>query len=302
MNCLKKLYRYLTNWRWEIGFVDNTLEGIIAGEPLRVNWVNLPFRDRWFADPFILDYNDDDIIVLAEEYADDFLRGRIAKLIIGRKTYKLKSWKIILDLHTHLSFPRIDRTANGIYIHPENNNSGCHTIYKYDSDKDELKEGHIICDQRLTDAVMLNYKGRDLLFSTYTPTANGSVLHVFERSENNELYKEIDTIEFPSRVARMAGDFFEVNGKLYRPAQDCNGEYGYAVILQEVNHINDKWQFRDIRRITSPHPVLKRGCHTFNHYKDMLVIDVKGYRFPFVGKILEMLRQPTGKKMKDFTK
>ena len=71
---LKKIYRKFTNWRWEIGFVDNSFTGLVNGEPLKVHWVELPFRDRWFADPYILDYNDEEIIVLGEEYSDELLR------------------------------------------------------------------------------------------------------------------------------------------------------------------------------------------------------------------------------------
>lgn len=299
MNLLKKTYRHLTNWRWEIGFVDNTLEEVVNGESISVHWVSLPFRNRWFADPFILDYNDNEIVVLCEEYSDELLRGRIAKLIIDRKTYELRSWNIILDLPTHLSFPRIVRRDNKIYVHPENNRSGSHSIYRYDLISDTLVEGKKICDQRLTDAVMLDYDNQHLLFSTYFPTSNGLVLHVYKQNPANDKFEEIESIKMPSRTARMAGDFFQVNGKLYRPAQDCNGEYGYATIIQEVSNINGEWTFEDVRRITSPHPILKTGCHTFNHYKELIVIDAKGYRYPFVGKFLETLRNPLGKKMTD---
>ena len=70
-----------------------------------------------------MDYNEEEIIVLGEEYSDELLRGRIAKLVVDRKTYKLKSWKIILDLPTHLSFPRVVRKNGEIFIHPENSQS-----------------------------------------------------------------------------------------------------------------------------------------------------------------------------------
>lgn len=39
MNPLLKVYRNFTNWRWEIGFLDNTFEEVVNGEPLKVNWV-----------------------------------------------------------------------------------------------------------------------------------------------------------------------------------------------------------------------------------------------------------------------
>lgn len=297
INPIKRIYRHLTNWRWEIGFLDNTLEGVVNGEPLKVNWVKLPFKERWFADPFILDVTDDDIIVLVEEYADDLLRGRIAKLVIDRRTYRIKEWKIILDKDTHLSFPRVVRDGEKIFIHPENNRSGSHSIYEYDKKNNQLINGRVICDDRLTDAVMLQFNGRDLMFSTYFPYSNGKDLHIYENK--GEKYEEVDCIHFSSRIARMAGDFFEVSNQLYRPAQDCNGEYGAATIIQKVIVEDDKWSFEDVRRITSPHPILKLGCHTFNNYNGLIVIDVKGYRYPVIGKLLEILRNPFGKKMKD---
>lgn len=41
---LKKIYRKFTNWRWEIGFVDNSFAGLVDEEPLKVHWVELPLE------------------------------------------------------------------------------------------------------------------------------------------------------------------------------------------------------------------------------------------------------------------
>lgn len=290
MNPLLKLYRKLTNWRWEIGFLDNSLESVINGEPLRVHWVNLPFRDRWFADPFILDYNDREIILLCEEYSDKLKRGRIAKLVIDRESYELKTWKIVLDLPTHLSFPRIIRKEDKIYIHPENSASGKHTIYQYNLDKDALIQGRVICDDPLTDAIMLEYQGRQLLFTTLEPDPNGRTLSIYEMNDGK--YQRVDKVEFDNNCARMAGDFFEANGSIYRPAQDCNGVYGKAVIIQEATFGEDgHWQFSNILRLESPHPVLKWGMHTFNHYKDLTVVDVKGPKYPRIVEFMSLFRK-----------
>lgn len=295
MNSFCKLYKCLTNWRWEVGFLDNTLEGVVSGEPLHVHWVNLSFRNRWFADPFILDYNEDEIILLCEEYSDELKKGRIAKLVIDRKTYKLKSWTIILELATHLSYPRVVRKNGVVYIHPENSASGNHSLYKYNQEEEKLVEGMIICDDPLTDPAMLEYGGIQLLFSTCEPNPNGKVLSVYKK--NGEKYIKIDDVELDNNCARMAGDFFKVGEKLYRPAQDCNGGYGKAVIIQEANCSEDgKWSFKDVRRIESNHPVLKWGLHTFNHYKGLTVIDVKGARYPLWAGILLGLKRNIAKK------
>ena len=289
MNSVELLYRKLTNWRWELGFLDNSLDGVVAGEPLKVHWVNLPFRDRWFADPFILDYNDSEIVLLCEEYSDELKRGRIAKVVVDRKSYELKSWKIILDCPTHLSFPRVVRTNGQVYIHPENSASGCHTLYRYEQEKDELVEPRVICKEPLTDAVMLEDNEKSLLFSTYVPNPNGNVLSVYRGNEGGSV-RSGEAI-FDNNCARMAGDFFRVGGKLYRPAQDCNGGYGKAVIIQQAE-CDDKglWTFRDVRRLESTHPVLDWGLHTFNHYKDLIVIDVKGPRYPRTTKAIRFVK------------
>lgn len=284
------IYRFFTNWRWEIGFLNNSLEGVVNGEELQVNWVKLPFKNRWFADPFILDFNEDEIILLCEEFSDKLKKGRIAKLIIDRKTYELKSWKIVHELKTHLSFPRVIRKDNEIYIHPENSASGNHTLYKYDKEKDCLVDGRIICYAPLTDAITLDYVGRHLLFSTYKPNPNGNILTVFDKKEGK--YVKKNEISFDSNCARMAGDFFRVEDKLYRPAQDCNGGYGKAVIIQEVEcNVEGEWSFKNVRRIVSNHPILDWGLHTFNHYNGMTVIDVKGARHPFVYKCISVVRK-----------
>ena len=76
----------------------------------------------------------------------------------------------------------------------------------------------------------------------------------------------------------MAGNFFDYKGKIYRPAQVCIKSYGDAVSIQEVNHVNNKWYFKEIRRIYSPHPDLDLGFHTLNIYKNMIVVDAIGYK------------------------
>ena len=231
VNSFVQFLRHYTSWRWEVGFLDNTLEGVVAGDPLRVHWVKLPFHNRWFADPFILDYDEDEITLLCEEYSDKLKKGRIAKLLIDRRNFKLKSWKIIHELPTHLSFPRVIRNRGEIYIHPENSASGNHILYKYDMEMDCLVEGRVISDEPLTDPIMLEHGDRKLLFSTYEPNPNGNVLSVYEKKDDK--YTKIDEVVFDNNCARMAGDFFKAGDKLYRPAQDCNEGYGKALIIQE---------------------------------------------------------------------
>lgn len=260
--------------RWSIGFIEEPLSDIIDGKPYTIKYVTGIPKDRWFADPFILDYNDNSIELLVEEWLYATNKGRITRVVIDRSSLQLSESHVILELPTHLSYPFILRKEEKIYVLPENSASGLWKLYEYDRAEDALKEVRILMDKPLTDAVITELFGDEFVFSTYQPTACGSVLSVYRKE--NELYQEID---FNSRIARGAGDWFKIGNKVYRPAQDCNGGYGKAVIIQEVERdFEGLFSFKNVRRITSTHKRFNVGCHTLNNYNGLTVVDVRGYR------------------------
>lgn len=288
MNPIIKCFRHFTNWRWEIGIVDNSLDGIVKGEKLSVHWLKLPFSNRWFADPFILEVSDREIVLLVEEYCDSLKKGRIAKVIINRDNYSLVSWKIILELPTHLSFPAIIRKDKQVYIYPENSASGKLLLYEYDPITDEIILSKEIAEEPLTDTIYTElFASRKLIFSTQLPNPNSKQLDIREWREEISKYIRIGEIVFKEKTGRMAGDFFKIGDNIYRPAQESNVTYGHSVEIQKIEIYEDnKWKVTPIRRMTSPHPVLKLGFHTFNSYKGLSVIDVKGFRYPILGSLL----------------
>ena len=281
-----KIRKRIYEQHWTLGFIEGSLYDIIKGNNHDIQYlIGMP-RDRWFADPFILDHDSENIIVLVEEYSYKIRRGRIARLIIDRNSYRLLAYKIILDLPTHLSFPFIMRKNNKVYVLPENSASGCWSIYNYDEHSSSLNSGKILLEEPLTDAILTKLMGEERVFTTQVPSPNGNRLQVYSLDGNL-----IETQLFPSNIARNAGDWFSVGEQLFRPAQDCNGCYGKAVIIQEVVKAqDDSLTFKDICRIESTHPSYTTGCHTFNHYKDLSVIDVHGYRWPTIIKIISSFK------------
>lgn len=273
---LKKILKKLIRQEWGIGFIMNSLEDVVSGKHLEFKWVYNPYKNRWFADPFLLDVTDNYYIVLAEDYEDNKGYACISRLKINRNTFTIEDVKKILDDGTHMSFPVILRKLDGIYVHPENSVSGKLKLYKYDNDKEELIFHSIMSDLPLTDAVTLNQDGESTMFATQsTNNPNGRYLDILEKK--NEKYEIAGRIDCGSNIARMAGDIFTVNGKMYRPAQDNNERYGGALIIQELNIKNRNIDCKNIRRITSTHPKLQTGLHTFNEYKSSIVVDVHGY-------------------------
>ena len=287
MGLISKIINYIKETRYNIGFIDGNLQSVMEGEPIKVNWMKHHYKDRWFADPFILDVTDNEIIVLVEEWYDPIQRGRISKLTIDKQSFELLNLKVMIETDFHLSFPAIDRRPNGIYIHPESCAINKLELYKYNPNTDSFNKVSSLSDLPLTDSVCNDYFGQDLMFSTKLPDANGKELGIYYWDSEIEQYTLKEYYHFKENISRMAGNFFKYQGNVYRPAQVCIKSYGDAVSIQEVNNLNGVYNFKEIRRIYSPHPDLDLGFHTFNIYKDIIVVDAIGYRR---AKICHILR------------
>lgn len=273
---MKGQLRKLILQRWNIGFTETPLEDILAGKPIQYRWMKHNYENRWFADPFLLDVTNDAYIVLAEDFEDNRGYAVISKLIIDRKNVELIEVKQLLDRGTHLSFPVIIKEGKDVLVYPENSQSGELNLYRYDQQNEKLVELKMIKKAPLTDAVLLEYEGEQLMFATKLPNPNGNQLYVYVKKDGQYVLKEV--AEVNGRTARMGGNFFWVDGTLYRPAQDNNECYGGALILQKAVVKDGKWAFEDIRRLTSPHPQYTTGFHTFNICKGTVVVDIHGYR------------------------
>ena len=288
---IKFFTNYIKDTKYNIGFIDGDLQSVLDGKPIKVNWMKHKYKDRWFADPFILDVSENVITILVEEWYDPIQRGRISKLTIDKKTFELLDIKVMIENDCHLSFPAIDRKPDGIYIHPESSVINKLESYKYNTATDHFIKVGTLSNLPLTDSVCNNYFGQDLMFSTKLPNANGKELGIYYWDSKNGLYDIKEYYHFNDNISRMAGNFFEYQDKIYRPAQVCIKSYGDAVSIQEVNCIGGKWQFKEIRRIYSPHPDLDLGFHTFNVYKGTIVVDAIGYKRSKICHILRTIKR-----------
>lgn len=240
--------------------------------------VNPYIKEKWFADPFILSYDNEKIVVLVEEMDFKINRGRIAKLIIDRNCYTIIDIKILLDLPMHLSFPAIERIGEDVYVYPENSASGHLLKYKYNIETDEMSLEGIMVNEPLTDAIKRRCNGMEYVFSTQMPNPNGNTLYIYKKV--NDDFVLFQKKVFADNTARGAGDWFEEDDRIIRPAQDCNGYYGIGLAFQEVNFDGDKFNFKEIIRIK--HPKGYDGMHTFNKYKDLCIIDYRRPVYPYV--------------------
>lgn len=301
INLIRKILRELISTRWNIGFVVyNPRESIIKQGIKNIHWLNHDFKNRWFADPFILRSDNEKIEVLVEEWIDEKRRGRISKLTINRKDFSLKKISTLLELDTHLSFPFIERKDEKLFVIPENCATGKLRRYLYNEKKEslELDETWAGVNAPLTDAISIPGElssERDLIFSTEFKKyggASGNRLGVYENNKSCTYYKRIDEIHFEDNTARSAGAIFQDNGKWIRPAQDCNKRYGHKVVFQEIKKEKTSFKLNEILRVAPSSRKWNLGIHTFNLSPDKTlgVVDGYCYRTPFLGPILSFFR------------
>ena len=269
--------------RWQIGILQTPSEKVVSGAELEYKWMANPFHDRWFADPFILSVDKDEVTLLVEDYRYKDNKGRISRIIVDMDRMAIVSCNTLLDNH-HYSFPAILRKDGKIYVYPEQSREGKLDLFEYDATKKECRYVETLSNQPLTDAII--YEGK--IFSTKLPEANGRrllcseflddkgkerTLELETRNKELSLAEEVVFV-FDECIARNAGDFFEADGKIYRPAQECNRWYGNALSIQQY----ENKKFTEIRRIP--------GIHTINSYQGVTIVDKKVFPFKWIYKLL----------------
>ena len=289
LNCFSE---EMTMKKWNIGFTENNLDLFFSSKKTKISYLKHDYKNKWFADPFILDVTEKEIILLVEEYDNNIKKGRIARLVVNRDNLKLISMKIVLDLKSHLSFPAIYKENSSIYICPENSQSGQYIKYTYDDKTQTLINPQLIINEPLTDAIKYFINGVPYIFSTKQPSPNGNKLFVYTYGNNKSKFKLKQEILLDDNTARGAGHFIQLNEKIIRPAQDCNNSYGAGLVFQEIKQVkeNEEFKIKELKRIYSKSIRYGQGMHTFNTFGDIAVIDVLGYKYIILGRIYSCLR------------
>lgn len=285
MNIFKKLGLF----HYNIGFFHfdaNVLTGNIS-----INWMKHSYKDRFFADPFILDVNDDEIKVLAEEFIYKEWKGRISLLTIDRHSYCLKSIQSLLDLNSHLSFPFIFRENGETYIIPENSESG--SLYAYHYTDNHLHKCHVLINQPVIDPVIIKQNETYFLFGSLRGRNENSDLFIWK---SNDLFGKYESahngpvISNSPHCARRGGDFFHVDNITYSAVQNCTNSYGESLNLCQVCTLSETELEENIVTTICPDHRYKDGLHTFNKYKDLCVVDGLTYMFRPLHKLIYILK------------
>ena len=280
------LQRVQCNQNWNIGFCELLPEKFVSSGQLgHVVWMKNPYKDRWFADPFLLSVTEDTMTVFVEERMVIADRGYLSELIIDRKTYEIKARHVILETDTHLSYPAILRKDGHIYVYPENALGGPLKMYKYDTANHLLVSPKVILNERVADSTILEYDEKYYLIAVkYPESLEKAYLYKSEKFDGPYEQMAETPVQIERSCSRPGGDWFTVNNKLYRPAQDCERNYGGALKIMRVNSLNPfhEEETFSIQPLTFKYNL---GVHTINFLDGMAVIDGYGYLYPLFGRL-----------------
>lgn len=262
---------------WNVGVVESGIEDVFnSPADMKIRWVKHKYRDRFFADPFLLDQDQKYYYILVEEYIFCQEKGRITCLTVDKKTMKLAGREIILNDGHHLSYPFI----SGNYIIPEGYRSGATYAYKRVNGGERYQKIKIAGDA-LVDPTLLRYGGKYWLFATTKKIPEDAVtkLSIFHSSRfGGFIPYKLNPVKNDIKTARPAGKFFAFQGKLFRPAMDSEKSYGRMVRIMEVKKISvHDYEEQEVMVLSSEHsPPYNMGFHTFNVYENCIIVD--GYR------------------------
>ncbi|MDQ2178549.1 hypothetical protein [Marinifilum sp. D714] len=296
LRVINRLFKY-NAVEWNIGVLDfDSIDLLNTRNIHDIKWVKHNYKNRWFADPFIVSTSTNEIILLVEEFEESKRKGKISKMIIDAKNNKVKSLTTILELNTHLSFPAIYRKDNEIYIYPENSQSGELLLYKYNPDDDSVEIATtLVNEDRVVDSSLITINNRNFLFATCKPKQSEDIVSVYESLTWNGKYEKIEEIRVEPKVARGAGDIFCLNNEWIRPSQDCNGGYGKGIVFSRLSIENNRFKLEELNRIyPNKSEFYNEGIHTFNILDKTVVIDGYRYKHAIFAKLVNTFRSIIG--------
>lgn len=200
------------------------------------------------ADPFLFVYNDK-----LHLFFEDLLYKKGKGVIKMMSTSDLAHWSQPIEIthepETHFSYPYVFEDNGNVYMLPE---TGCDkNIRLYKAVNNDLtnflpykviyEEKRNIDNVEFVCADSIIYKKEDIyyLFTSYkTDKSYYLELYTSDKLDGAYISHPNNPIVRSDKYGRCAGSLLDINGHLYRFAQDCEHTYGGQVHLLEIDELS----------------------------------------------------------------
>ncbi len=247
----------------------------------------IPPKDRFWADPFVIS-QDNKHFIFIEEFLYKNKKGHLNCIVLDSQG-KMEDSKIILEKPYHLSYPFIFKYHDKWFLVPESAENKTVDLYECIEFpfKWELKR-NLLEGFSAYDSTLHFVNDRIWLFCTIQQSEEGSPnddLHLF--STNNLLegkwtpHPKNPVVSDPY-TARPAGKIFNHKGMWYRPSQVCIPRYGYALSINRIDQLDEKFYHETTITQNTPnwHKQLISN-HTYNSSNQLTITDGQLKRFKF---------------------
>ncbi len=286
MNRLSKLLDKLYVKQWSIGIAQADIRDIIRNKAFEteLKWIPLKNKNKFYADPFIFKSANEQFSILYEEYDYDNQYGKISLFSID-KNCKVTLSKTLINSSSHLSYPFIFFEDEKMFIFPEASESGKLSGYHFDYDSKEVKFKADILNLPILDSTIFKHNGKYWLFGTMLGNDSNNKLHIYHSESlwGPYLPHKCNPVKDDLSSSRPAGNIIEVDGELYRPAQNSQNYYGSSITINKIKHLcEEKFEEEFFMSIAPQNKSFRHGVHTLNSAGNKIVIDGLGKRFlPF---------------------
>lgn len=270
----ESVQRILTLDQWFLSFsLDQDIADGAAG------FVRLqPPKGVFWADPHIVQ-KDARFFIFVEEFLETHRKGHISVIEMDALG-ECKPPVRILEKDYHLSYPFVFEWGGKFYMIPESRANRTIDLYECVEFPHRWNfKQTLMANVSAVDTTLLHHAGKWWMFTAIAEVeaaAPNVELFLFHADDlfgkwtphpHNPIISDV-------KRARPAGSFFQRDGKLFRPSQDCSHAYGYGFDLNEVEILSET-DYRE-RRVTSIRPDWDRkilGTHTYARCGNLTVID-----------------------------
>jgi len=300
----KQLINKLTFHFTELIFAEKWQTGLVKARPADLvseysyivdeedaEWLGALGNDRYFADGFALKA-EGRLHLMFEDY--DY---RKRKAIISSSWYVERESAFsapvpVLEEPWHLSYPFLFKADGQTWCMPESLSHGAIELYRLDQVAGKLLHHKtLISGVAAADPTLVFHQNHWYLF--FTPAhATNVELHIWHADTLDGPFEphELNPVKADISNSRPAGSFFNLDGKLYRPAQDCSQTYGGLVVINEVKLLTEK-EFLEMPVTSLKPPVGYTGLHTISFAGDYLYFDCKKPVFSLASSIWQLKRR-----------
>lgn len=273
----RRLRRVIAREQWFIAYRARR-----EGSPLDDGFLDgfkaiVPPLDRYFADPFVLSSGQRDY-VLFEEYRHASGKGTIASLSLDGSG-PAAAPAPVLERDCHLSYPFTFTHEGVAYMIPETSAAGTIELYRAQQvPQTWVRERILMSDVSASDTTIFD-DGRLLwMFTSIAVPGAGPTDELFlfwATSLGGEWTPHpMNPVVSDVRRARPAGRIFRSGNTILRPAQDCSGRYGSAIVLHSIDVLTPTdYQERELRRLDGSWGRGVLATHTYDVSERHEVID-----------------------------